>query len=217
MTRNEASNFVKGLAHTYSGPFSGMDSDTLRWQVDMWASTCAEFTYQQVLAGFQAFLRTDTKGFPPVPGQVIALIHQVHDVPAEDGLSAWAKVRTAVANSNYKSGQEFAKLPELAQIAVGSPENLRAWAAIDQQEFETVVQSQFLNNYRAAVKRRAEDRKITDAVRQAIGQEAAPEIPKAERPAYKPIGMLAQGESIPAPTDLISRIIAFRAKKEEEA
>ena len=51
----------------------------------------------------------------------------------------------------------------------------------------------------------------------AFGQEAAPELPKAERPAYKPIGMLAQGESIPAPTDLISRIIASRAKKEEVA
>ena len=66
--------------------------------------------------------------------------------------------------------EEFAKLPEACQMAVGSPANLREWALMDSDQVGTVEQSHFIRNYRTAVKRISEDRKIPNQIKALISE-----------------------------------------------
>ena len=55
-------------------------------------------------------------------------------------------------------------------MAVGSPANLREWALMDSDQVGTVEQSHFIRNYRTAVKRISEDRKIPNQIRNLISE-----------------------------------------------
>lgn len=89
-------------------------------------------------------------------------------------------------------------------MAVGSPANLREWALMDSDQVGTVEQSHFIRNYRTAVKRISEDRKIPNQIRNLISEIQAekriaamenaklqsPEEPvKLEAKEEKPVGM----------------------------
>ena len=89
-------------------------------------------------------------------------------------MEAWSLVRRAISNSTYNAEQEFERLPEAVQRAVGSPANLREMAALDIERVETVEQSHFIRAYVAAIKRAAEDAKIPAKVREMLGQLAKP-------------------------------------------
>ena len=85
-------------------------------------------------------------------------------------MKAWAMVRKAIGRSNYYAEEEFEKLPEACKIAVGNPSNLREWAMMDSDQVGTVEQSHFVRNYRTAVQRIKEDRRIPEKVRVAIAE-----------------------------------------------
>lgn len=71
---------------------------------------------------------------------------------------AWAMVREGIRNGIYGATEEFNKFPEVVQKAVGNPMSLSEWAMMSSSDVETVVQSQFLRAYRAAVAERKNDR-----------------------------------------------------------
>ena len=49
-------------------------------------------------------------------------------------------VQRALRNSGYKSEEEFAKLPEACQRAVGTAANLKEWALMDSDQVATIEQ-----------------------------------------------------------------------------
>ena len=55
-------------------------------------------------------------------------------------------------------------------MAVGNPSNLREWAMMDSDQVGTVEQSHFVRNYRTAMQRIKEDRRIPEKVRMAIAE-----------------------------------------------
>ena len=83
-------------------------------------------------------------------------------------LEDWAIVRKAIGRSNYYAEEEFEKLPEACKMAVGNPSNLREWAMMDSDQVGTVEQSHFVRNYRTAMQRIKEDRRMPEKVRTAI-------------------------------------------------
>lgn len=85
-------------------------------------------------------------------------------------LEAWAIVRKAIGRSNYYAEEEFEKLPEACKMAVGNPSNLREWAMMDSDQVGTVEQSHFVRNYRTAMQRIKEDRRVPEKVRIAIAE-----------------------------------------------
>ena len=70
-------------------------------------------------------------------------------------MEAWALVSNALRNGTYGAVEEFEKLPEIVQKAVGSPENLRNWAQTDVGSVENVIQSNFIKTYRAELNRKS--------------------------------------------------------------
>ena len=83
-------------------------------------------------------------------------------------LQAWALVQRALRNSGYNSEEEFAKLPEACQRAVGTAANLKEWALMDSDQVATIEQSHFIRNYRASVQRMKEEARLPENVRMLI-------------------------------------------------
>ena len=66
----------------------------------------------------------------------------------------------ALRRSIYYAQEEYDKLPETVQKAVGGPEMLRRWAEADMQSIESVIQSHFVRTYRQEIARSRERRKV---------------------------------------------------------
>lgn len=160
MTRDETWKIVYVIKSSYPKHyerFSERDFDNLCTSLHM----CLEdYSYQQVSMGLKAFLVSDTKGFPPVAGQIIEQIHKL--TPSENqlgSLEAWNKVMTAIRNGVYGSEKEFAKLPPLIQKTIGSPQYLYDEATNSDFNMD-VAKGQFIKNYEITVKREIEDSKL---------------------------------------------------------
>lgn len=145
MTREETKTLIKAMRTAW--PNYKIEDPTAT--VDLWATLLADYPYKVISGALYAYMMGD-HAFPPSPGQVVAMI------PKKDGrseLEAWGLVRRALRNGTYGADAEFAKLPEDVQKAVGSPDQLRAWAMAPEDETETVMQSNFLRSYRAVQER----------------------------------------------------------------
>ena len=163
MTREETMKIINGMIQG----FPSYKPQNLTHTVDLWASMLSDYPYEAVSAALKAYILTDTSGFAPSIGQIVERIHaEVSDnmTPTE----AWAMVVKAIRNSNYHAKEEFEKLPDAVQKAVGSYVNLEAWAALPPDTVHSVTQSQFISAYRDASERAKNEAKIPENVRMLI-------------------------------------------------
>ena len=185
MTKEETVKIMRILTAAYPQHYKALDDRESRALLEVWAAVLADYTYEIVSGGIKAFLANDKKGYPPSPGQVIDYITKSTNTADEinEG-EAWGMVYKAICNSIYNAGEEFAKLPEVIQRAVGSAEVLRQWAVEDVDALN-VTQSNFLRAFRSAQERQTEERKMPQSVKEladklagrlAIEQQPVPEI-----------------------------------------
>lgn len=143
MTRDETKRLIQAMATAWPNYRPPNLTDV----VNLWASLFASYPYEVVSKALQVYMMQDN-AFAPSPGQLVALI-PTGDTGRRSELEAWSLVRKALRNGTYGAETEYAKLPEDVQRAVGSPAQIRAWAAAPEEETETVMQSNFLRSYRA--------------------------------------------------------------------
>lgn len=127
----------------------------------IWADMLYNYTYEQVAMALKAYIQTDTSGFAPAIGQIIARIQTITQPEQLNEMEAWALVSKALRNGYYGAEKEFNNLPSMVQQAVGCPDNLRHWSQSDLSSIETVVQSNFLRTYRIIVQREQEKQKMS--------------------------------------------------------
>ena len=127
-----------------------------------WQLIFADDPYDQTQRAVIAFVATDTKGFPPMPGALKELMHKRPD--AMSAMQAWRLVRKAAENGWYNSEEEFEKLPPLCQRIVGAPGTLKDWATMEASELETVVGSNFQRSYKQLETDQAYYEKLPQAV-----------------------------------------------------
>lgn len=132
--------------------YPGMKITNPEKTVAIWEAVLKDYDDAAMAKALEGYIKTDTKGFPPIPGQLIALASAGEEDLGE--LEAWGMVSRAIRNGNYGAEEEYEKLPEAVKLAVGSPGQIREWAGADIDTIPTVVQSNFLRSYRAAVERR---------------------------------------------------------------
>ena len=161
MTKEECRNILATVAMVYHNWHPG----DLQATLDAWYFVMCDFDAKQILAAVRAYAMTNTSGFPPSPAQLITQLR-----PQEDSaLNAWSKVYKAICNSTYHSQEEFDKLPEDCQKAVGSPENLRQWAMTDADSI-TVLQANFIKTYNMTVERERLNSLLPENLKDALGQ-----------------------------------------------
>ena len=134
----------------------------------LWAGMFADDPVEIVVAAVKAFIATDTKGFPPVIGQIKSYVVKATTAPEKSELEAWSEVKKALSNSGYHAAEEFAKLDPVIQRIVGAPSQLREWAAVDLDVLDSVIGSNFQRSYRAISKNERERAALPSAVRDIV-------------------------------------------------
>ena len=159
---------IKAAYPSHYARFTKLDFDNM---ISVWDGTLEGYTYGQVSVGLNMFLASDTKGFPPVPGQVIECIQRMQRSVAEEytNTECASLIRRALSNAAYHAEEEFERLPEICRRAVGTPHNLVEWSQLDTREVETVVMSQIIRALEAARIRMREDAKIPESVKRELG------------------------------------------------
>ena len=120
--------------------------------IRLWAEMFAEEPGEVVAVAVKALIKSRVSTFPPGIGEITEKIQQIMQPDQMTELEAWSLVLKAVRNSNYNSGEEFNKLPPVVQRLVGSPNQLREWAAMDSETVNSVVASNFQRSYKVRAK-----------------------------------------------------------------
>lgn len=165
MTREETITLLRVIKNSY--PNFKMDNPSE--MANVWHMMLDEYDYKDISRGLKAYIATDTTGFAPSIGQVIAKASDISKPQELGDAEAWAMVWRAICNSNYHSAVEFGKLPKEVQNAVGSPEQLEAWAADPgiMQNIE-VAKSNFIRSYRAEISRKEEFDRLPESQKKVI-------------------------------------------------
>ena len=164
MTREETVKIIRIMSDCYPNYKPNNLSET----VDVWQMMLDEYSYNQVSIALKAYVTSDTSGFAPSVGEIVAKIQLVSQPQELDGMAAWGLVSKALRNGTYGAVEEFNKLPPLVKQAVGMPDNLKNWATSDYQTIETVIQSNFLRTYEVVVKRANEINRMPDNIKSLI-------------------------------------------------
>ena len=163
MTREETVKIMRIICDSYPN----YKPTNLSEIVDVWCMMLSDYIYDEVSIALKAYITSNTSGFAPAIGQLIAIIQTTTQEQELNEMESWALVSKAIRNSAYNSVEEFAKLPSLVQKAVGIPNQLRQWA-LDENFNEQVASSNFMRCYNAEVKRHYEIARMPSEVRQII-------------------------------------------------
>lgn len=163
MTRED----VQNLLAMIQGAYSNFNPQNKTATVNVWLMALEDFDKNQIAMAFKTYIRTNTSGFAPSPGQLIEHISAVKHSNDETETEAWMRVAIALRNGAYGSEEEFAKLPPMVQKAVGSAKQLRIWA-LDNNFNEEVAKAQFLRVYRTESQRAKDYEKLPGDVQRLI-------------------------------------------------
>ena len=166
MTRDESTKICYVIQCAYPDHYKQFDKVKTETMIDLWASMIPDYTYEQVNAGLSMFIRSDKKGFPPVPGQVIDQIEKLRpdDETSMTEAEAWHVVKSAIGDAIYHAQERFDGLPDVLKRAVGSSTNLYEWATMDESNL-SVVESNVMRSFRAAVKMERDDRLVPQDIK----------------------------------------------------
>ena len=151
MTRDETVNIIRIMVDSYPNYKPNNLSET----VDVWHTMLSDYDYNLVSMALKSYILSDTSGFAPAIGQIVAKIHFITQRQELNEMEAWSLVSKAIRNSIYNAADEYAKLPPIVQKAVGLPSQLMQWA-IDDSYNESVVSSNFMRCYRIELAREKE-------------------------------------------------------------
>lgn len=156
LRREEFGVLVKALKAVFTDPQFIPDKNAF----EVYYNLLKDLDYNQLSLGVHKYLATAKK--PPTIADLREYYYSIASPEAKEltELEAWRLVRRAISNSNYHAAEEFAKLPEACQRAVGNPDNLREWAVMDIDKIETVEQSHFIRNYRTISERIRRDQRL---------------------------------------------------------
>lgn len=119
----------------------------MKGMANMWALVLENFSLQEAERGLESYVATDTTGFAPSPGQIIAKIRAFNQEASMSAEEAWRVVEMAVQHALRDAQETYNAFPDAIKMAIGSPGALRDMAMLDTQQLETVEHSQFIRAY----------------------------------------------------------------------
>lgn len=165
MTREDVKKLIAVVTATYPNHFRNYTGQEIDNMVSAWVRVMMDVDYKTADRGLTVYLRSDTKGFPPSPGQIIECMRLLEPDNSMNEMEAWSLVERAVRNSGYASTEEFNKLPQIIRRVIRSPTRLKEWSQMDMADFQTVEQSNFMRSYRAELEREKNNAKVPVAMR----------------------------------------------------
>lgn len=170
MNKKDAAQIISIFQTNYPDSFRDKTDELLIATINLWATMFADDDANKVTAAVMAHIASDDNRFMPPVGVIKKMLYKVDNPNQMTESEAFAMIRKAVANSNYGAKEEFAKLPPVLQTLVGSPNQLRDWAAMDSDDFNSVVASNLQRGYRTMQARQQETAVLPSGVRNMIGE-----------------------------------------------
>ena len=167
MTRDEVKEIIMIMTYTYPN-YKPAD---VRATVDTWTAILASYQSADIKAALHAYILSDTKGFAPSPGQLIDKVPSFSFEMSE--MEAWSLVSKAVSNSIYNAKEEYEKLPVIVQKVLRTHEVLYEWALMEADTVQSVIQSNFMRNYRIILQREKDNSKLPLQLKQLLKSEIA--------------------------------------------
>lgn len=170
MTKEETGKILAVINAYYPYFFKEMNAEGKRAIIELWARQFFDYDYAIVNAALDAYIAVDEQNRAPNVGMLKSLIRRMTQAEEMTEQEAWGLVAQALRNSNYNAAEEFERLPEQIKRVVGSPNQLREWATMDNDTLQSVVASNFQRSYRAKAKSDKEYQAIPASVRETIAQ-----------------------------------------------
>lgn len=166
MTREDTIKILSILKAAYPSFYKTMTKDEAEGTIQLWSSMFGDDDVLLVINAVKAFIATDEKGYPPVIGVIKKKMREISQPDTMTEMEAWNYIKNAVRNSLYNSKEEYDKLPPTIQKVVGSHNILREWSLIDTNQFDTVIQSNFMRSYKARAEKEKEYLALPQSVRE---------------------------------------------------
>lgn len=152
MKKKDIAGMLALLQTEYPQSFGKLSAQQMEAKANLWAEMLADYDGRVVMAAVKTLL-AENRAFAPTVGEIQTRVREITAANDMTETEAWALVSKACANGLYGYKEEYAKLPPEVQKAVGSAEQLRAWAMVDIDEFQTVVASNFMRSFKVTKKR----------------------------------------------------------------
>lgn len=165
MTRAEILQILAILKAAFPHSYKNMGKRDIEALVNLWLRQFATEDPQIVSAAVDSLIATRKEGYSPTIGEIKEQIYLLQNHSGIDEAAAWHLVSQACRNGLYGYREEFNKLPPEVQAAVGGPEQLRTWAAMESETVESVVASNFRKSFRTTQERRKQLAMYPDSVR----------------------------------------------------
>lgn len=168
MTREQMLDLLVVMQAAYPNFYKGMNKTQADAVLDLWATMFVDESFEVVAMAVKAHIANDVKGFPPHIGAIKAAIIKLKQPDEVTEQEAWFLVRRAIGNGIYGSKKEFDALPPILQRLVGSPDQLKEWAMMDEEVVASVVASNFQRSYKARAAHERELLALPSDVRQTM-------------------------------------------------
>lgn len=164
MNREETKAILAILKAGYPNFYKDMTKEDATSIINLWATMFADDPAQVVAEAVKSLMCT--LKFPPTIADVKEKIAMITQPPAMTEMEAWQMVKSAI--SYYNAAETFERLPPILKRIVGSPNQLREWAIMEADKFDTVVQSNFMRSYKALAAQEKERAMLPESTKQMI-------------------------------------------------
>lgn len=170
MNRKELLGIFAILEANYEPQFAKRTDLNKAAMVNLWAEHFLDKDYNLVKAAVNSYISTDTTGFVPNVGQINEHIRNLTQRDQMTEQEAVSLILKATRNGLYGAKEEYEKLPPVLRRLVGSPEQLRVWARMTEDELNTVVASNLMRSYRAIAKKEEVQQTLPSSIKAMLEQ-----------------------------------------------
>lgn len=167
MNRFETKKILASIDMIYSN-FQVENSELM---ADTWHRFLQKYEYADISAALEEYVENANSAYAPNVSQLIGIVKKRKTIPVKlsflNSAEAWSLVRIALQNSTYNSENEFNHLPKMVQRAVGSANQLQAWATDDEYN-EGVISSNFKRAYEAVCNAELKYMELTEKQKQGL-------------------------------------------------
>lgn len=168
MTYEETNEILRILRLNYPNSFKGLSDDDTFAYLDLWATAFIDDPVDLVTAAVKSIIYADTREFAPNIAQVKKKMNELRNPKQMAEQEAFEMIRRACSNANYHAQKEFEKLPSVLQRIAGSPQQLKEWALMDSQTFNSVVASNIQRSYKAIAKQEYEQSMLPNEIKKKL-------------------------------------------------
>lgn len=191
---------------------------------NLWREMFADDDYELVMKAVHALITTKIDNFPPTIGAVKEQIVKIKRPQQMSEMEAWSLVNKACRNGSYAATEEFNKLPETVQRAIGSADQLRVWAQMDEETVNSVVASNFMRAYKTKQAQKKEMDMLPNEVKNYMGAVAekmkfeSKEEKKAVGTGLKPLSLEAPKDMqyVKPPEDLVQKREVYQVPSDND-